>query len=320
MISLNRSEIDALIDYLSAANAIEDAYRAVSLGTVNLPPVGHITFPEFEADCHIKFGHIQNDSNFVIKVATGFPNNAVVGHPTGNGLSIVVSAQTGAVKAILHDEMMLTDIRTGIGGAIATRLFARAESQRILIVGSGIQATRQIEAHNRLLSPNTTFEIWARSPEKAEQIADRFSDIVNVSAVGDLEKACRAADVIVTCTGATRPVIKRDWIQSGTHISAIGADAPGKQELETTLVTDADGLFADLSQQSLDHGEFSTASKKQLIDKSQVKSFGEVLLDPRLGRQADDDITIADLTGLAAQDIVMANIVLSAHEARSQPD
>lgn len=125
MISLSRTEIEALIDLPSIAPHIEEAYRLTSAGEINLPPVGHITFPDLNADCHIKYGHLVGSDSFVIKVATGFPSNAALGLETGNGLVLVMSAKTGVVQAVLHDEMLLTDVRTGIGGAIASRVLAR---------------------------------------------------------------------------------------------------------------------------------------------------------------------------------------------------
>lgn len=314
MLILTRPEIEALLDYPVAALAIENAYRAVSQGRVNLPPVGHITFPEHDADCHIKYGHISGDPVFAIKVATGFPGNAAKGLPTGNGLVLVLSADTGEALALLHDEMMLTDIRTGLGGAIATRLLARKDGKHIAVIGGGVQARRQIEAHAALMGDGLSFHLWARSREQAEHIARDLAQTARITVSDNLEQVCRMADVIVTTTGATAPLVLNDWIKPGTHITAIGADAPGKQELETALVARADALFADLSAQCLDHGELSTAAKAGMIQPTHVTDLGDVLLDPDKGRPNDAAITIADLTGLAAQDIAMARIILEAHE------
>lgn len=318
MISLTRTEIEALIDPLRAAEAIEAAYRAVSRGEVNLPPVGHIAFPESGADCHIKYGHIAGDPIFIIKVATGFPGNEAIGLPNGNGVVLALSAETGAVLAVLHDEMVMTDIRTGLGGAIASRLLARKGARRILIVGTGVQAHRQIEAHSALLGNDLDFTIWGRSRDKAAEVAAAHADRVVVSVADDLERACREADVIVTVTGATSPFINADWIAGGTHITAVGADAPGKQELESALVASAGTLVADLASQCLDHGEFAAPFAAGLIRADTVKDLGDVLIDGNLGRKSDQEITIADLTGLAVQDIAMAGIVLDALAQREQ--
>jgi len=315
MITIKRPEIEALIDRNSAAIAIEAAYRAVSLGQVTLPPVGHIPFPGTDADCHIKAGFIHGDPIFVVKVATGFPSNEAFGLPNGNGVSVVLSAETGEVRAILHDEMRMTDIRTGIGGAIASRLLTRKDSRRIGIVGTGIQAREQVLAHSELLGADISFAIWGRSANKADRVASELSDQVSITSELNLEKLCREADILITVTGSTHPFIMSEWITPGTHITAVGADAPGKQELDIKLIEKADRLFADFAPQSIDHGDFSSAVKAGLIKTDHVSDLGAVLTNHVTGREDERQITIADLTGLAVQDIAMARIVLDAFEA-----
>ncbi len=316
MISLTRRQIEALLEYDQAAALIEEAYRASSLGKVNLPPVGHIVFPDHDGDCHIKYGHVEGDPVFVIKVATGFYGNTALGLPSGNGISLVLCAQTGAVKAVLHDEMCMTDFRTAIGGAIATRLLCRPDAERVTIVGTGVQARKQAEAHARLMpGRQLEFQVWGRAVERAVAVVKELTASgLSADVAEDLEEACRNADVIVTATASTAPVIKRDWVQPGTHITAVGADAPGKQELDTQLVAQADRLIVDLSSQCLDHGEVATAIRAGLIEPDRLVELGDVLDQRKPGRTADDQITIADLTGIAAQDIAIARMVVSAFE------
>lgn len=315
MISLTRAEIEALIDLPVAALSIEDAYRASSMGDVNLPPVGHITFPDYDADCHIKFGHMKGDRNFVIKIATGFPQNDQRNLPNGNGMLIVISAETGAVQAMLHDEMVLTDIRTGLGGAIASRALARRTSKHALIVGTGPQARRQIEAH-AILMPQLSFRAWGRDAEKVAKLVADMSPQCEVTPVTDLQAATRQSDIVITATGSTTPVLAAEWVRSGTHITAVGADAPGKQELEMALVARADLLAVDRISQCMDHGEVSHAVRSGLVQPEDLIEIGALLRSPERGRAEDAQITIADLTGIAAQDIAMANVVLSAWLAR----
>ncbi|MEM9524630.1 MAG: ornithine cyclodeaminase family protein [Pseudomonadota bacterium] len=312
LLNLMRPEIEALIDHDQAAKAIENAYRALSRGAVNNPAVGHIVFPEEDGDCHIKYGHIRGDAVFVIKIATGFPRNARFGLPNGNGLSVVLSAVTGEVRAVLHDEMKLTDIRTGLGGAIASRLLSRRNSRRVVIVGTGIQSRQQIEAHATLLGADLEFLVWGRSREAAARVVEECADHATIGVSDDLETACRLADIVVTTTGAKSPLIRRAWIRRGTHITAVGADAPGKQELSNDLVAASDRLVADLASQSLDHGEFSTPAKAGLIDPERLVELGAILNGSAEGRTTEEQITIADLTGVAAQDIAMARLVIEA--------
>lgn len=317
MISLNRAEIETLIDLPTAAEAIEAAYRAASLGDVNLPPVGHITFPENGGDCHIKYGHMKGDPTFVIKMATGFPKNGQRGLPNGNGLVLVLSAETGAVEAMLHDEMVLTDIRTGLGGAIASRALAKPSSKRALIVGTGPQARRQIESHAALI-PQLNFCVWGRDTNKVAKLVADMSPNFDVKSVSDLQAAVQQADILVTATGSLTPFVTSEWVQPGTHITAVGADAPGKQELDAALVGRADVLVVDLASQCVDHGEVSHAVKLGIVLPESLHEIGKVLRDTQHGRTDDTQITIADLTGIAAQDIAMANAVLQAWRAQWQ--
>lgn len=312
MLIVKRTEIECLIDIDRIADAVRAAYCAYSDKKVLQPPVGHITFEKENADCHIKYGHILDDDFFVIKVATGFPNNNVYGLKNGNGLSLVLSAKTGAVQAVLHDEGLLTDVRTAVGGAIATKALSRPDAKKVLVIGTGTQAKLQIEAHHRLLGAELTFNLWGRSKERATQLSQGFSEAISVAPVDDLATACSSADIIITATGATVPLIMTDWIRAGTHITAIGADAPGKQELETTLIERADIVVADSILQCIDHGEIENAVADGSFNSERVVELGALLCERDLGRVSSAQISIADLTGLAAQDIAIANVILDA--------
>lgn len=308
MLIVSRSEIEAAIEPRSLGVAIEAAYVAMSAGEVELPPVGHLTFPDVRGDCHIKFGHRRGDDDFVIKVATGFPAQAELGEPVGNGIFLVISATTGQVRAVLHDEMLLTDVRTAIGGAIASRRLARADAQRLLIVGTGAQARRQLVAHLELLDRPPAVTVWGRSPDAASRVLADVDAPADSRIAIDLAEACRASELIVTTTDATSPIIDAEWIEPGTHITAIGADAPGKHELDPQLIGSADLLVADSRSQCLDHGELSAIANDSGLA-SQVVELGALLASPAIER-SHSDITIADLTGVAALDIAAAQHVL----------
>lgn len=308
MLIVGRSEIEAAIETRSLGVDIEAAYVAMSAGEFELPPVGHLTFPDVRGDCHIKYGHRRGNDDFVVKIATGFPGQAALGEPVGNGIFLVISATTGQVRAVLHDEMLLTDVRTAIGGAVASRLLARADAQRLLIVGTGAQARRQLAAHLELLDRPLAVSVWGRSPDSAARVLVDVDAPADSSVATDLADACRASDLIVTTTDATSPIIDAEWIEPGTHITAVGADAPGKHELDPKLLRSADLLVADSTSQCLDHGELSVIAHDSRIA-SHVVELGELLATPTIERSSSD-ITIADLTGVAALDIAAAQHVL----------
>lgn len=312
MIQLSRAEIEHLVTVdEGAVAAVRDAYVAITDGRGNVPPVGHIAFPATNGDCHIKYGHIAGDPIFAVKIAAGFYDNPAKGLPSSTGIILAISAETGEVRAILNDEGYLTDLRTGIGGAVATLALARADAGNVLIVGTGIQARYQSRALAALAGRPISFRIWGRSPEKtAAIVAELAQDGLDAAPAADLEAACRAADIIVTTTPSTEPLVRSDWVRPGTHITAMGADGPGKQELDTALVARADVRVSDMKTQSLGHGEFSHACLAGLIGRDDCIELGAVLAGTTAGRRAAEDITIADLTGVATQDIAMARTVL----------
>ena len=311
MLQLSRPRIEALVSVdETAAEAVRDAYRAITDGRANLPPVGYLGFPSANGDCHIKYGHIAGDAVFAVKIAAGFYDNPAKGLPSSTGVVLVFSALTGQREALLADEGYLTDLRTGLGGAVASLALCRADAKRFVIVGSGTQAYWLARSLLHL-APGAEIAIWGRDADRAAALVAR---VPGTTVAPDLEQACRAADVILTATPAAQPLIRADWVRPGCHITAIGADSPGKQELETALVARADLRVADNIAQSLDHGEFAHARAAGLIGPGDCLELGAVLAGSP-GRRAPDDITIADLTGVATQDIAMARLVLTRAKA-----
>lgn len=319
MLQLDRSRIERLISVdPDAAKAVRDAYVAISDGRANVPPVGYLGFPAARGDCHIKYGHIAGDEVFAVKIASGFYDNPSRGLPSSTGLVLVFSALTGQTEAVLNDEGYLTDLRTGLGGAVATLALCRPNARRFLIVGSGTQAfwlARSI----RLLLPEAEIAVWGRSPDRARDVVRDLAKVgVPAQVQPDLETGCRAADAIITATPSPAPLVKSDWVQPGCHITALGADSPGKQELESALVARADLRVADMLSQCLDHGEFATAHAAGLIGAADCVELGAVLSGKSPGRRSPQDITIADLTGVATQDIAMARTVLARAKAQGK--
>ncbi|MEI2298605.1 ornithine cyclodeaminase family protein [Ensifer sp. MJa1] len=313
MIVIDREKLAPLPLLTLAAPAIRDAYIAMTDGRANLPPVGYLALAGRNADCHVKYGYIEGDPIFVVKIASGFYDNPAKGLPSSNGMMVAISAETGDVTAVLDDKGLLTDLRTGIGCAIATMALWRSDARSIGIVGTGTQARIQIRALSALSDRPLEFMVWGRSPEKTAAVLADVADLgLSIEATTDLAGLCRHSDAIVTTTPSKEPLIRSEWIAPGTHITAMGADAPGKQELEVALVARADRLVVDLAGQCLDHGEFSAAAQARLIDEERCVALGAVLSGATEGRRSNRDITIADLTGIATQDIAIARTALEA--------
>jgi ornithine cyclodeaminase/alanine dehydrogenase-like protein (mu-crystallin family) len=312
MFDLNKSQITNLFEFHEAVERIQRAYIASAEGNVQTADVGHLGFPEANGDCHIKSGHIGGTESYVIKIASGFYDNPSLGLPSSNGMMLAFSAQTGATLAILRDEGWLTDMRTGIGGALATRALARTDATRVLIVGTGIQARLQATCLAQLMPERALeFRIWGRNASAAQVAATELNDIgLTVKAAPDLDAEVSAADIIVTTTTATAPLFADGLVRNGTHVTAIGADSHGKQELPTDLVRSASLRVCDMERQSLEHGEFQTA--KRADASLEAIELGHILSGTRTGRSSDDDVTVVDLTGIAAQDIAIAQAIINA--------
>lgn len=314
MIELDKAAIQDLFNLTTGSEAVRAAYIAQAEGRVLSPPVAWLEFPDATGECHVKSGYIAGTDVFVVKIATGFYNNNKHGLPSSNGISLVFSAATGQMLAMLRDEGWLTDVRTGLGGALATHALARNGYKNVLIVGAGLQCLHQVRCLQHLARDQPLrFRIWARDAGKAAQAAATLqAEGLDAHTSVDLQMAVGQADVIITTTPAKTPLIFADWMRAGTHITAIGADCPGKQELDAQLVRNAELLVCDLDSQSLYEGEFQTAFAEERIAQGDVVALGHVLSGAHAGRPNADAITIADLTGLAAQDAAAALTVLHA--------
>ena len=312
MYDLNKSQIMELFQFDNAAKVISAAYIASSSGNVQTGDVVHLSFPGSNGDCHVKSGHINNAESYVIKIASGFYDNPSKGLPSSNGMMLAFSASTGEPKAILRDEGWLTDMRTGIGGAVATKALAAKNAEKVLIIGSGIQAQFQAKCLASLMPERPfNFNIWGRNTSAAAALAEELRGYnLNADVAKNLDEEVPLADIIITTTPATSSLFGDNLVRPGTHITAIGADTHGKQELPTSLIESASLLVCDMISQSLNHGEFQVINDTDLSKK--VLELGNILSNSCAGRTSDYDITIADLTGIAAQDIAITSEIIDA--------
>jgi ornithine cyclodeaminase len=297
------------IDAPALLDEIARGFVAYSAGRVTVPPVGHLGFDDPPGDLHIKYGHVRGDDAFVIKVATGFPDNASRGLPTGDGVMLVLDAATGLLRAVLLDHARLTDVRTAAAGAVAARALAPPSVRRIGILGAGVQAGLQLRwlAH---ATPCRAVSLWSRTPDRAARLAAELARdgwVVDVAPAA--AEVASSVDLLVTTTASRAPLFPADALRPGTHVTAVGADAPGKRELDPALFARAAVIVADSLAQCADHGELASALAAGTASFGAVRELGDLLADPSF-RRPPDAITICDLTGVAVQDIVIAQHVL----------
>ncbi len=312
---LKLDEIKRLINIPQLIREIEAGFVLYSEDKVVVPPVGFLHFDQPPGDVHIKYGFVKGDDFYVLKMASGFYDNAELDLPVADGLILVFSQQTGHLKLILLDECWLTDMRTAAAGAVAAKHLAPDNVHHIGIVGAGVQARMQLELLKDVVDCQSCL-IWGRDANKAQGMIDDLRAREAIRAWGlDLRAATQIDDLlsqcnlIVTTTSAKEPLIRADQLQKGTHITAMGADDHGKQELEAELLAKADRVVADSVSQCVDHGECFHAVKDSMVEEGSILELGNVIKNPGLGRTSEDQITVADLTGVAIQDIQIAKMV-----------
>ena len=302
-----RTEIEKVIRPAEVIQAMERAFVAYSRGEALIPPVGQMDFEEPPGDCHIKFGYLKNGATFTVKIATGFWRNPEQGLPSSNGVVLVFSRRTGELLTFLQDEGLLTDLRTAAAGAVAAKYLAPKDLECIGIIGSGIQAHLQLE-YLKEVTPCRRALVWARSRERTRRFRVEGFEIEVVSSVRELAQEAR---LIVTTTSSRQWLLGVADVRPGTHITAVGADGGGKQELEPRLFAVSVLCAADSRSQCAQYGDSSYAIEENWIRRENLVELGTLIQNPARRRRSQTDITIADLTGVAVQDIAVAELALA---------
>jgi alanine dehydrogenase len=293
---------EAGLDLREVNRAVEEAFAEHGRGNVQMPPKVYITFEH--GDFRTMPGYIPSLNIAGVKVVNVHPENPKSGLPTVMALTVLLSVESGIPEAILN-ATRLTDMRTGAAGAVAAKYLSPSHEITLGVVGSGRQAGAQVEAIAQELRIRKIL-VWSRKEQNSLAFCEKYSgfDCESVS----LERVCDA-DVVVTTTPSRKPLIRDEWIHEGTHINAIGADAPGKEELDPGILSRS-AVFVDDPAQAVHSGEINVPIKEGSFTRESIRgTLGEVILG-KTGRKGSDEITVFDSTGLAIQDLAIAGIAV----------
>ncbi|MGB3903366.1 MAG: cyclodeaminase [Anaerolineae bacterium] len=319
MMVVGEADIRRAVDLEEAIVAVEEGFTHLAAGEVNLPPVMNLELPESKGELHVKGAHIADASSFVVKLATGFYDNPLIGLPSGGGMMLVFSARTGFPEALLLDNGYLTDLRTAAAGAIAAKYLAKQELNTVGVVGAGAQGRYQIMA----LAKVRQFEkvlAYDVDRERLERYVQEMPETigVNCQAVETVQEVVTESDLVVTATPSSQPYVRAQWLHAGLHITAMGSDSPNKQELESEALARADLLACDLKTQCFERGELHHGLQDGIIAKEdRIVELGELTSGRHPGRTDDSQVTICDLTGVGVQDAAIAAL---AYEKAIQSD
>ncbi|CNH33828.1 ornithine cyclodeaminase [Yersinia aldovae] len=310
MLILNKQQILDKFDADAVTLLLKEGFIAFSQKQVQMPPVQHLSFEQTNGDCCIKSGYLQGDNQFVVKVSGGFYDNPAQGLASNQGLMMAFSALTGEPQALLLDEGWLTALRTALAGRIAAELCAPQHITAIGIIGTGMQARLHLMYLKSVISCRQLW-VWGRSEtalEEYRQYAEEEGFEVNTTL--DAAELGRHCQFIVTTTPSREAILQATDVQPGTHITAVGADAAGKHELSAELVAKADKILVDSWAQCTEFGEISSAFQQRLLAHHTLTEMGTVLAQGVPFRDNDQQITLADLTGLGIQDVQIVKGIL----------
>ncbi|GAX61362.1 alanine dehydrogenase [Candidatus Scalindua japonica] len=308
---ITAKDVQSVLTYPLSLKTVEAAFKAFGRHKACQPPKSYLTF---------KFGDLRSMPAYIndrgmnvagIKSVTVHPDNhKKYGLPTVMATILLTDPKNGINIAVL-DGTHITNMRTGAAGGVATKYLSRKNSKVMALIGAGAQAYTQLH-HIMLTRKLKEVRVHARSEKSMIKFCREMSKEypkVTFLPEPDGKKACRGADIITTTTPARKPIIKKSWIGPGTHINGIGADAAGKQELETTL-TKSCKIVLDEWQQASHSGEINVPISRGKLKKKDIHAeLGEIVVGKKKGRTADDEITLFDSTGLAVQDISTAYVV-----------
>lgn len=307
---LNEREIRQCISLdKQALEEVSIGFSALAEGEVTLPPILRIDVFENHGEVDVKTAYIHGLDSFAIKIAAGFFNNRELGLPTGSGMMVLVSAVTGNPIAILLDNGYLTDVRTGIAGAIAADYLAPKEIKVAGVIGSGMQARYQIRAL-KLVRDFPKLMVYGLVPEEVDAYVNEISMELGIEVIKseNPETVVRQSDIVVTTTPSKEPYLRAEWLHPGLHITCMGSDSEDKQELFPNVFTRADMVVCDKRSQVFRLGELHHVKDAGLISEDQVIELGEFTSGQRAGRVSGDSITICDLTGVGIQDTQIARL------------
>jgi ornithine cyclodeaminase len=321
LLFLRRSELVELLTLERTIEAVERAFRAHALGSARLFPVVREELPQHACVYGVKSGYMNGDAPVLgLKVAGFWPANRAAGLPAHQALVVLTDPDSGVPTAVM-DANHITMIRTSAVGAIAARLLARPDSRAAAIIGGGVQGQGQAEALLHVLPGLEQIAVYDALPEARraflEAMQGRCPGLVEADSV---EEAVFAADVVVTATPSRQPLVKEQWVAAGVHLSAIGADTRGKQELDTAILRRATLVVDDFSQARTLGETQHAVDAGWLSDANRPPELGELLVGRRPGRTRADEVTVFDATGLALQDLVAADLAyrLAKEQGRGQ--
>lgn len=307
---LTQRDVAALIDVRAAIRVVREAFKAMARGEATMPSKVYLTLPH-GSDFRAMPAFLRHPAACGVKWVNVHPHNPAHGLPTVMAMILLNDPATGVPLAVM-DGLLITKLRTAASAAVAADVLARRDSRTVGLVGCGAQADAQLLALAAVRRISSV-KAWGFHRGEAARFAQRMRrhmPRVTFEPVATIERCVRDVDILVTLTPSHRPLVKRAWVAPGTHINAIGADAPGKQELDPNILQAAT-VVVDEIEQALHGGEINVpVSRRQFHRRDVHATLGRILIGRSRSRRARQEITVFDSTGLAIHDVALGAEVM----------
>jgi ornithine cyclodeaminase len=311
---MSRAEVEARLDLDELIDALADAHADLSAGRASMPTRIAAHVADRDAILGAMPAYLRSAGVLTTKLVTLFPGNAGSALPTHQAVILAFDPETGEPLALL-DGTAITAIRTGAGSALSARLLARDDAAILALLGSGVQALSHARAFARV-RPLREVRVAARNRGKAEELAAQVAAELGVEgrATDSYEEAVRGADLVAATTHSPEPVVRREWLEPGAHVTSVGINPHGR-ELEGEVVRDAlvvvESRAAALAPFPSGSNDLLWPIRDGLIDAQHVHAeLGEIVAGSRPGRTSADQLTLYKSVGVAVQDAAAVAIVL----------
>lgn len=308
---LTDDDVKELLDMREVIEVVETAFREKCLGRVQMPSKVYLFYTKYDGDLRAMPSYLENLEVSAVKVVNSHPRNRIMyGLPTVMAVVVLVDPKSGFPLSIMSGSW-LTAMRTGAAGGVAVKYLAREDSEFLCFIGAGTQARTQLMAISTILKNLKLIKVYDIVEENAEAFTNYALKTINgvkAQVCRTPKEAVEGADVVVTTTPSREPIVMDSWIKVGVHFNCIGADAPGKEEIDPNILLRAKVVVDDV-EQAVHGGEINVPIAKGLFEREQIYGeLGEIVAGLKRGRERSDEITVFTSTGLAIQDAVTAKL------------
>jgi alanine dehydrogenase len=311
---LTDDQVKELLPMSEVLDAVELAFKQKGLGQVQMPAKVYIYFKKYNGDLRTMPSYLEELDISTVKMVNVHPDNhANYKLPTVMAIITLFDPSNGFPLAIMGGTT-ITDMRTGAAGGVAAKFLARKNSKIVGLVGAGAQARTQLMALFEVFGGLEEVRVWSRHIETAKsflaEAQQKYGGSCNFVLEDTVKKTVEGSDIVVATTPSREPLVLDDMLSDGMHITSVGSDAFGKEELDPLILKRGKFVIDDWEQTShVVHVKAPIMLQDRIITREDVwAEIGEIVAGTKSGRTSDQDITVFSSTGLAVQDAVTAKI------------